>query len=172
MCRGWKTLLQSKTNRFSERYEPSSFWSPLLQQIRLRHNNVPSTRNLRQVGRLFLFSSSHCNKLYFAVKNSWKMLGPIQLLVVVSLENIFNDVSLYRKTGLRILCSSGVRIPRNKYGNRSCLPFLRSSTLVTGILFLYSTFHVEKWQVTGICQPQIIKFRQALCAPFKCFYFS
>lgn len=153
MCKEWKILLQSTTNRFSERYEPSSFRSPLLQQIRLCHNNVPSTHNLRQVGRLFLFSSSHCNKLYFAVKNSWKMLGAIQLLVVVSLGNIFNDVSLYRKTGLRILCSSGIRTPRNKYGNRSCLPFLRRSTLVTGILFLYLTFHVEKWQVTGICQP-------------------
>lgn len=158
MCKEWKILLQSKTNRFSERYEPSSFRSSLLQQIRLCHNNVPSTHNLSQVGRLFLFSSSHCNKLYFAVKNSWKMLGPIQLLVVVSLENIFNDVLLCPKTGLRILCSSGIRTPRNKYGNRSCLPFLRSSTLVTAILFLCSTFLVEEWQVTGICWPQIIKF--------------
>lgn len=172
MCKEWKILLQSKTNRFSERYEPSSFRSPLLQQIRLCHDSAPSTHNLRQVGRLFLFSSSHCNKLYFAVKNSWKMLGPIQLFVVVSLENIFNDVSLYPKTGLRILCSSGIRTPRNKYGNRSCLPFLRNSTLVIGIVFLCSTFHVGKWQVTSICQPQIIKFRQEFCAVFNCIYIS
>lgn len=150
MCKEWKILLQSKTNRFCERYEPSTFRTLLLQQIKLCHHSVPSTRNLRQVGRLFLFSSSHCNKLYFAVKNRQKILGPIQLLVVVSLENTFNDVSLYPKTGLRILCSSGIRTPRNKYGNRFCLPSIRSFTSVTRIIFLYSAFHAEEWQVTGI----------------------